>query len=221
MKKNRGVITVEAALVIPVIMVTLFLLYSLAIIQYNNIVARTEAMRVANRVAINWNLVGGEGNNILTESCKPVVYKGETYTGDKALIATGKNAISSSSFEEHDPYRFLLELFTAGGKKKENIQNYMNRQMGNVTSVAQGFAPKIETTVSSDSNIHIFNRYVKVKVENIYSNPIFKVLENMGYYVESDYSVEAKAKLTEPADFVRNVTFIEETIRKMKKNGGK
>ena len=33
MKKNRGVITVEAALVMPVIMITLFLLYSLAIIQ--------------------------------------------------------------------------------------------------------------------------------------------------------------------------------------------
>ena len=215
MKKNRGVITVEAALVIPVIMITLFLLYSLAIIQYNNIITRTEAMRVANRVAINWNLIGGEGNNILTESNKPMTYKGDSEGDDETFFATGKNAISSESFEEHDPYRFLLELFTAGGKKKKNIQNYLETRMKNGTSIAHSFEAETEVAVSSDSNIHIFNRYVEVKVDNLYSNPIFKLLESMGYSVEREYSVVAKAKLTEPVDFVRNVTFIEEVIRKM------
>ena len=109
-QKSRGVITVEAALVMPVILGTLFLLYSLAIVQYNNVVARSEAMRVANRVAMNWNTIGGTGHNILKEDQQPTVYKGESAPAGTAS-RTGKDAIYSAAYEEHDPYRFFLELF--------------------------------------------------------------------------------------------------------------
>ena len=210
-KKSRGVITVEAALLMPIILATLFLLYSLAIIQYNNIVTRSEAMRVANRVAINWNLIGSEKNNILTESVKPTVYQGET---SSVVGKTGKHAISSDTYAEHDPYRFFVELFTVPSKKEDNIKKYLDRQMGTVAIANSGVTLSSEESIKSDSGIHLFNRYVSVTIENTYSSPMFQLLANMGFPQKSKYSITAKAKLTEPADFVRNVTFLQEIWRK-------
>ena len=211
-KKTRGVITVEAALVMPIILATLFLLYSLAIIQYNNIVARSEAMRVANRVALNWNLIGSDKNNILTESLKPTVYEGQTST---VVGKTGKNAISSETYEDHNPYRFFIELFTTPSQKEENINRYLEKQMETIPTANSGITFTSQNLVQSDSGIHLFNRYVSIKIENVYSSPIFELLHNMGFPQKSQYSITAKAKLTEPADFVRNVSFLQELLRNM------
>ncbi len=210
-KKTRGVITVEAALVMPIILATLFLLYSLAIIQYNNIVARSEAMRVANRVASNWNLIGGEWD-ILDEELKKT-------TENK----TGKNVISSDSFKEHDPYRALLELGWTNSSKREPIEEYMTQKMKEVASVDSGLSIQSSTsepespdsTIENDAGWNLFNRYVSVKIDNSYNNPIFEWLANMGFPQKETYSVTAKAKLTEPVEFVRNISFLQELLREL------
>ncbi|MBP3595445.1 MAG: pilus assembly protein [Lachnospiraceae bacterium] len=224
-KKNRGVITVEAALVMPVILGVLFLLYSLAIIQYNNVVARSEAMRVANRVAMNWNTIGGTGWNIFHEDQDTTVYQSEVSDALNFLLGktrrTGEQAIDSSSYKEHDPYRFFIELFTTGSTKKSNIQNYVNTQMGNLATVESGMNTVTESSVTSDAGYHIFNRYVSVTIKNTYKSPMMQMLANMGLPMEDTYSVTAKAKLTEPADFVRNVSFLEELLRNLKENKNK
>lgn len=239
-KKNRGVITVEAALVMPVVLATLFLIYSLALVQYNNVVTRSEAMRVANRVALNWNLIGGTGHNILKESNKEVVYAEDYDAAVNAWVNTiisqerdpnvintfltmsrnrmsGQNAISSSSFEEHDPYRFFIELFGTGSQKKTNINNYLATRMENVALTETGMEFTSTSSVKGDAGYHIFNRYVSVTLNNTFSNPIFQLLHNMGFDIGNEYSVTAKAKLTEPADFVRNVSFLEELLRDLQK----
>lgn len=208
--KRKGSITVEAALIMPVILGCIFLLYSLAMVQYGNIVTRTEAMRVANRVAMNWNIIGGKENNILTEDLKPVSYKGETaIEGSK----TGSNAISSVTYEEHDPYRFFLELFTAGSQKQKNVSNYLTARMADISEQEAMLDFESTNSLSNDKGYHIFNRYVNVTINNTYNNPIIGVLEQMGFEQDRKYSVTVKAKLTEPADFVRNISYIEEKIR--------
>lgn len=214
-QKSQGVITVEAALVMPVILGTLFLLYSLAMIQYNNIVSRAEAMRVANRVAMNWNLIGGTGWTILDEDQQTTVYFGETVEAG-AEIRTGADAISSENYREHDPYRFFLELFTMGSTKKARINNYLTNQMEKVATVDTGIEMTSNSTVKSDAGYRVFNRYVSVNIDNVYESPIFQILDNLGFELDNSYSVTAKAKLTEPADFVRNVSFLEEVFRKKK-----
>lgn len=238
-KKNYGVITVEAALVMPVILGTIFLLYSLAMIQYNNIVSRSEAMRVANRVAMNWNLIGGTEHNILKESNKDVIYDEDYQAAGLAAMQTvmslemdidiintfkdmsqrrmsGENAISSANFTEHDPYRFFTELFGTGSQKAANINSYLDTRMSKVAQIDSGMKFTSTSSVKGDAGYHIFNRYVSVTLNNTFSNPIFQLMHNLGYDINREYSVTAKAKLTEPADFVRNVSFLEEILRKKK-----
>lgn len=211
--KRKGMITVEAALIMPVILGCIFLLYSLAMIQYGNIVTRAEAMRVANRVAINWNTIGGDGNTILTEDRKTPVYKGEQIPENPA---TGAHAISSASYEEHDPYRFFLELFTTGSQKKSNIQEYLNAQMADLSDTQAILDFDNTSTIENDKGYHIFNRYVEVTLTNVFNNPMIDLLDEMGFKQEKTYDVTVKAKLTEPAEFVRNVSFIQEYIREKK-----
>ncbi len=209
--KQKGMLTVEAALVMPVIFGCIFLLYSLAMVQYGNVITRTEAIRVANRVAMNWNIIGGEENNILTEDLKPVSYAGEeTVDGSK----TGRNAISSATYEEHDPYRFFLELFTTGSQKKENVASYLDARMEEISEQETLLDFESTNSLSNDKGYHIFHRYVNVTINNTYNNPMIGVLDQMGFHQDKEYSVTVKAKLTEPADFVRNISYIEEILRK-------
>ena len=53
---------------------------------------------------------------------------------------------------------------------------------------------------------------MSVRIDNVYANPIQDVLANLGLQVGTQYSVEARARLTEPAEFVRSISFIEEII---------
>ena len=87
-KNRRGVITVEAALIMSVTIGVLVLLYSLAMIDNQNTVARAEAMRVASRVAQNWNLIGGD-YSILNEDLKKTVFSADT-VGDGSEEAAGE-----------------------------------------------------------------------------------------------------------------------------------
>lgn len=204
-KKNcKGSLMVEAILLLPVVILLICLIYQIAVIQYHNTVSRAEAMRVANRTAMSWNLIGGTEHNILLEDVKGI--------GEKS----GKNAIDTGNYAEHNPYRFLLELFTAGSQKKQNISKYLSVNMNAIGEMACGITSENTSQISSDSAVHFFNRYVSVSIDNVYANPIQTVLDNLGLRVGTQYSVTAKARLTEPAEFVRNLSFIEELIQKRK-----
>jgi len=210
---QRGVITVEAALIMPVIIGILVLFYSLAMIEYQNVIARAEAMRVANRAAMNWNTIGGNYTIFDEDMKEPFFADGTENTGK-----SGKNIIVSASYEEHDPYRFFVELFTVGSKKQENMKKYLDRRMDDVRE--QEIGMQVTTTdhgIKGDSSIHIFNRYVSITIDNTYNSPMLEFLKGLGFSVKKDYSITVKAKLTEPADFVRNVSYIQELMRRRKK----
>lgn len=203
-RNQRGSLMIEAILVLPVVILLICLIYQLAIIQYHNTVSRAEAMRVANRTAMAWNLIGGTEHNILLEDIKNINEK------------SGKNAIDTRNYTEHNPYRFFLELFTAGSQKKQNISSYLSTNMDAIGDLACGITSEDTSQINSDSAVHFFNRYVSVRIDNVYANPLQTVLDNLGLQVGTQYSVTARARLTEPAEFVRNMSFIEELIQKMK-----
>lgn len=213
MKKQNcsGMITVEAALIMPIIIIILILFYCLAIIQYENIAVRVQAIRTANRAALNWNTIGGNGHNILKEDTKKTIYQNEI---SEITGKSGKNAITSLNFKEHDPYCFFIELFHTGTRKKENMQTYLEYQMKLVKTLETGISCTSSSEISSNGTIHIFNRYISVEIKNLYDNPIFTLLERMGFSQQRNYVVTAKAKLTNPMDFIRNISYIQELMRK-------
>lgn len=196
---------VEAVLVLPVVILLICLIYQLAVIQYHNTVSRAEAMRIANRAAMSWNLIGGAEHNILLEDMKGM-------EGEETEEKSGKNAIHTRNYMQHDPYRFFMELFTAGSQKKQNLGRYLDVNMKALGELACGITSEDASQIGSDSAIHFFNRYVSVRIDNVYANPIQDVLANLGLQVGTQYSVEARARLTEPAEFVRSISFIEEII---------
>lgn len=217
-KKRTGVITVEAAIVMPIIIGAIFLLYTLAIVHYNNIAVRAEAMRVANRVATNWNIIGGEGHNILAEDTKVIQYKGDTVTD---AGKTGRNAISSQNYTEHDPYRHIVQIFSIGKGRKTNIENYLaNRvnSLGNTTKGLNLVTDPEEYTSKKQTGIEaIFGGYVEIAVNNSYNGTIFDEIEKIfNYSIDKDYRIVAKAKFTEPVEFIRNISFAQEVIEDMK-----
>ncbi len=199
---------VEAVLVLPVVILLICLIYQLAVIQYHNTVSRAEAMRIANRAAMSWNLIGGAEHNILLEDMKGMK---EEKTEEKS----GENAIHTRNYLQHDPYRFFMELFTAGSQKKQNLSKYLDANMKALGELACGITSEDASQIGSDSAIHFFNRYVTVRIDNVYANPIQDVLANLGLQVGTQYSVEAMARLTEPAEFVRSISFIEEIIEEV------
>lgn len=243
----------EAALVMPVIFGTLFLLYSLAIVQYKNITARCAAMRVANRAAMNWNTIGGNGNNILVEDKKKSIYMEDLITEKEfpqlfdeegklvvkspadafkfagqafdALVPvkkpedmkTGERVSYVASLKEHDPYRFFVGLFTTGVTKKNNLNAYMEYQLGKTSGVDGVVSSTSSSSVGQQSSFLVFNRYVTVTVDSMHESPLFGFLEGMGFHVEKSSKVTAKAKLTDPEEFIRDITFFEELWRKKSK----
>ena len=217
-KKRTGVITVEAAIVMPIVIGAIFLLYTLAIVHYNNIAVRAEAMRVANRVATNWNVIGDAGHNILKEDTKVIQYQGDEVT---AAGKTGKNAISSQNYLEHDPYRHIVQIFYIGDQKKTNIENYLKYRVNTLGDTTKGLSlvttPESYNPDGQQGIEAIFGGYVEVAVNNTYSGTIFDEIEKvLNYKVDKDYRITAKAKFTEPAEFIRNMSFAQEVIEELK-----
>lgn len=190
-------ITVEAALLLPFLLILLFLLYSLCIIQFQNVVTRTEAMRTASRLAFHFTVSGGSGTTIFSDG-----------------VSSGKEICDSFDYTEHDPYRNFLELFGTGSQKTENAKDFLKRRMKEVPDIGMKITLDTTSSVESDAGYHIFNRYIKVTVDNQFHNPIEQLLSQYGYSIKNQYSVTAKARLTEPAEFIRTITFLEEQLKK-------
>lgn len=196
-KNNTGMITVEACLIIPVIFLTLVFLYSICIIQFNNVVTRTNAIRTASRVAAYWNVLGDSKQTILNTDIK-----------------SGKDTISGSSFTEHDPYRGIVELFGTGNKKSQTIIAYLKAKEKEIPELGMGITMNSSSEIKSDAGYHLFNRYISVTVNNLFHNPIEELLNHFGYHINSQYSITAKARLMESSEFVRNISFIKEQLKK-------
>jgi hypothetical protein len=107
-KKRTGVITVEAIMVMPIVIGVILLLYSIIVIQYNNILFRTSVIQISNRIGANWSQIDGRDYTILDEDMKPVVFS-ENQTPEN-LGKTGRNVITSAAYAENDPYATILQI---------------------------------------------------------------------------------------------------------------
>lgn len=197
--KNRikqGSATVEAVLLIPLIFLGIVGIIYLSIIHYQNISTVGAAMQSANRISIAWPYIGSASPSILKE------------------VDSAEKMLSRSDFIIHDPYRFIID--SKKSKREENSKNYAYRLANKV--------PKFYTTEQDNSEITVkktgflLSQYVEVSTNKSYINPLGKAMEKIGISEKETNIVTAKAKLTSPTEFIRNVEFIRKLVQLNKDN---
>ena len=192
MATNRGSFTVEAALVIPVMIFSIFAVIYLSIVHYQNIITIGEATRAANRVASYWSYIGGDTPSSLQ---------------DKVNAA---ELITEADYEGRSPYRFIAETTStwAGGigKRKANAETFTGAKIRAIPfhkyEAVAGNSAVMGTEVS------LLSSYVTVTVGKQYVNPLGKLLVMLGVKESQDYQSTARSLITSPTEFIRNIDMI-------------
>lgn len=185
---KRGSLTVEATLVMPIILISIMLVFRMSVIHYQNIVVSAEAMRTASRAAMYWQDIGV--NN-------PAVFQN---------TESAKNWITDVNFTEHDPY---VTLFGGNkAKKEENAKNYAARMTGSTPNLLGK-----STEIESEKTRAVWERgilqsYISVTVTRKNENPLGYLFDRIGYHSPDKYEITAKGIQADFVDFIRNVSFI-------------
>lgn len=204
--KERGSMTVEMTMVLPIVLLTIFGLIYLSIVKYQNMVTATAAMQTASKVAANWHSLGG---NVPELSSEGITYADEG-PGAWGLVedeSGSKALVPKPNYTDRNPYMYILD--TKRGNREKNAEVYMNWLMsGNpeVFGEEKTGAPAVKTTGG------LLQKYISVSVEKTYINPLGNMLESIGIADEMTNVITARAPLNAPTEFIRNVTFVEYMI---------
>lgn len=184
--------TVELAILFPVIFLIILGILSLCLIQYQNTVTASAAMQAANRGAAYWDKISEEG-------AWDFQLSGSETAGGKLV---------GMDFTDHDPYRYLLD--TKKGNRLSNTEAYADWLLGQNVNVTLGEeetgAPKVDKTGG------FLQKYVTVTVTKQYTNPLGSMLERLGIYSGEDRVITASAPLNTPTEFIRNISFFYDQI---------
>lgn len=190
-KKAEGSMTVEMAILFPVIFLTILGILYLCIMHYQNVVSATAAMQAASRGAAYWDKLGGEG----------------AWDFQTATNGTDGGLLVAPNYKEHDPYRYIIDTKTEN--KCNNIQAYaqwLQTKNPKVYEQETDGTPKVEKTGP------LWQKYVSVTIEKHHFNPIQTSMEQIGLVVPTNTTVTASAPLNTPTEFIRNIAFIYDAI---------
>ncbi len=196
-KKEKGMFTVEAVFVIPIMLLIIFAVIYLSVVHYQNVVAVAEATRSANRVASYWSYIGGDNPAALQ-------------TGENA--PGGKDLITKKMYTDRSPYRFIIETgsayisdFPGLGARRRNGQAYADARMSSLKFNAYSDG---EQRADLCTEVGFLSSYVTVSVKKHYLNPLGSLLQTLGVGDASDYESKAEALITSPSEFIRNIDLI-------------
>ncbi len=194
-KKNRkkGSMTVEMAILFPVVFFTILGILYICIVHYQNIVAGTAAMQAAARGAACWDKLGGAG-------------AWDFQTSDPA---TEGGLLVASDYSDHDPYRYILD--TKSENRLKNIKAYAVWLTSGNPSVMGEDAGSEEPVVTKGGNI--LQKYVSVTITKKYVNPFEDFMAQVGLSVSAENTITASAPLNTPGEFIRNVSFIYDLVK--------
>lgn len=184
-------ITVEATLLIPILILTIFALIYLGIVHYQNTMAAAEATRAANRVASYWSYIDKDN-----PAC---------FNDDSAAEAL----ISKHDYTGRSPYRFLIETAAAvsgRGKRQANAKSFTESRITGVPF--KMYTGDGGTVATMETRPGFLSTYVAVSVEKRYTNPLGNMLLIFGYGENYRYNTTVSALITSPTEFIRNIDII-------------
>lgn len=185
MKKRKhsspGMLTVEMAILFPVIMFTVIGLIYIGIIHHQTVTTRTAAMRTASKVSYTWSALGS----------------------DNAWDDDGR--LKKFDYSQHDPYAGIVNTVTGSGKQKANAVRYFELMLG---KNPQLLADESQEDLSVEYHFGLFAPSVEAKITKHYVNPLGHMLELVGIGAEQTANVSAKASVTDPVDFIRTAGIV-------------
>jgi len=203
LKKNRGSMTIEAALIVPVIIISLILLVYICIFMYQQAYIKSLSNTAAERGAAVW--------------ANP--------SKDLYVEFVDREGLSNTPL-----YWRVGELFSSKNKqnKYDKVNKFITGSISKYSVFDKNKGPMTLKYTDSNMNVkceltdYVIYKKFKVSIEEEYNLPISNVLNSFGFNVEFKISASSESVVSDPVEFVRNTDFVIDSVREIdQKTGGK
>lgn len=185
-ESQKGMFTVEAVLIVPLMLFCIFGIIYMGILLYQNVVAVTEATRAVNRAAAYWSYLDMQNPPALT---------GDTPAAD---------LITREMYLDRSPYRFIGESFmTSGSQRMQNSAQFARTRVAGIPF--QAYSDWNGTNVEVTAAGGFLSSSLQVTVQKKYINPLGHLLQVLGIGSRQSHTATAQAPVTNPTEFIRNV----------------
>lgn len=185
-KNQKGMFTVEAVFIVPLMLFSILGIIYLSILLYQNAVAVAEGARAVNRAAAYWSYIDLENPPALT---------GGTAAAD---------LITRDMYLERSPYRFIAESFmNSGSQRMRNSSQYAQARVAGIP--LQAYSAWNGTDVKVQAKYGFLSSSLQVTVQKKYVNPLGNLLRTIGIGARQSHTATTQAPVTNPTEFIRNV----------------
>ena len=187
MKREKGMVIVEATLVFPIMFLVLFFLIFMGNAYYQK--CRVEA--------------------IVTE----LTLAGAAYCADPLLPNVAQTGDAPGYNDDNDPWRYY-RYFTRMDYAKAEIEEKLTERLGNVsTGLFSGMRPTKSFMEAKPNNYVI---YATFGIELEYKVPIPVKLLGQEYFSSFVVECRAESAVTDVPEFMRNVNMVEDYLEQTK-----
>lgn len=203
-KNKKGSFTIEAAVVVPTVLLCLIALIYICLLMYQQVYLQSVANTAAERGAANWSNASMD------------MYIGR---------------IKESDFKNVSLYWRLVDILPLGKAseaKKSRVEDYVKYSLKQYSLFGKGLDDKEiinsregKLSVNCDICDYIIYKKVLVSVAEEYNIPLGgSLLKAFGFSSGFTLKADAEAVVNEPAEFIRNTDFVVDTIREYDQKGG-
>jgi hypothetical protein len=203
-KNIKGSLTIEAAVIVPTVLLCLIALIYICLIMYQQVYLQSVANTAAERGASAWS---NPSKDMFIGQIKAEDFKNVSLYWRLAEVLPIGNASKAKKSKVEEYVRYSLKKYSLFGKGPDNKE------------VINSGESKLTATCDVDDCI-IYKK-VLVSVTEEYSIPLGgSLLKAFGFNDKFTLKAEAQAVVNEPAEFIRNTDFVVDTIRELDTKGG-
>lgn len=184
-KDNRGSFTVEAAVIIPTVILIMFALILISEFLYQKSCIQAIADRTVQRGAEIWN-----------SPSKDMVF----------------GQITLDNMDDADLYWRIWEMSDSKKKKESKIEGYAGYLLKESAVLGKPVDLKITAVVVED---YIVYKKIRVNVEAKYKNPFLSLLKVFGIGNTITIKTHSDAIINEPVEFIRTTDFVVDVVEEV------
>ena len=220
--KEKGSLTVEAAMIFPLIMFIMFAIIYLTIIHYQNNVMIAESIRAMNRAGAYWQY-SDMWVDVANKDIKHVIYDENHIPVPFDNSIPSDLIINSEMIKNRNPYRTIVDVASEGlsrlfdfeifsSKKKKNASAYVNARIANIKF--KQYKPDVGEFTNVEEvrggGFMFFGEDLNVNVGRAYINPMQNLAK--AFLPNSFLSknrlekrIKVSSMISNQAEFIRNI----------------